>query len=550
MSLYRTLIVGRIEQCSALSVGGTPEVETGSDSCFRDGAGRLTIPGTSLAGALIETAARLFPSLVSDQPNSRLLGDQVTGKTTTIPQSKARDDQAEFVQSVWRLRNSHPVTVNGTADVATEWRQGVGIRQATGTTAQNKRALYDFEVVPTGTHWSFLLEIDTHRGGQVAEALAILTLNEWCESRGWLGRSAARGTGWIKLAKDGLTVLRLPKTPDLIEAWPNNSAANLSTLLARLVGAGAVNGDWSELLLESQVVAEERQWAGGQWHYLTIPVTLDVGKPTAADFGWNVLQVAGYPCGDLTANAVTLVGPLSVADGDNWRESKTPDAPFVNTKPRGGSVQPFLPGSGLRGSLRHTTSRLARGEQVAVRDPNWRDDPEAKALRQQLDEKRKQVRHLSDSDVRPLADELTKHFGSEELCGRVLVSDALLTNPNDFQLAQTEHHAEDEFTGGVYGSGKFDKQVLLTGQLQFRIVLEAATLDELQTLAQRLAPALELARLGHLPIGGGKWRGAGWVPWKFGSMQRTHAGESVDEQQDATRISIRSRLTEILPSTT
>lgn len=157
MSLYRTLIVGRIVQRSALSVGGTPEVETGTDSCFRDGAGRLTIPGTSLGGALIETAARLFPSLVHDDQAQRLLDDRVTGKTTTIPQSKNRDDQAEFVQSVWRLRNSHPIQ----KDIATEWRQGVGIRQATGTTAQNKRALFDFETVPKGTEWSFFLEIDT-----------------------------------------------------------------------------------------------------------------------------------------------------------------------------------------------------------------------------------------------------------------------------------------------------------------------------------------------------------------------------------------------------
>lgn len=331
----------------------------------------------------------------------------------------------------------------------------------------------------------------------------------------------------------------------MIEAWPNNTLRDQKTLLETIARAGGRPVNWDDALLESQVLGEEKRWARGAWHSLSIPVTLEVRPPSNAEFGWNVLQVAGHPAGDLSAGAMSLSRPMSVDAGDAWREQKTPDAPFVNTRPVGGNVQPYLPGGGLRGALRHTASRLARGANVDVRDPNWKDDPEVERLQTQqtqLKAQRRQARHLSDADVRPLVDELTRHFGSEELCGRVLVSDAFLTDPDSFQLAQTEHHAEDEFTAGVFGSGKFDKQVLLKGTLEFRIVLEATSRDELQTLAQRLAPALELARLGHLPIGGGKWRGAGWVPWKFGTIERTQAGDTLKETEQPRPISLDERL--------
>ncbi len=61
MAEYRTLIQASIVQTTALAVGGSSP-DGNPDACYRDGLGRLTIPGTGLAGALVETAARLFPA--------------------------------------------------------------------------------------------------------------------------------------------------------------------------------------------------------------------------------------------------------------------------------------------------------------------------------------------------------------------------------------------------------------------------------------------------------------------------------------------------------
>ncbi len=157
---YRTLIRGTIAGLSALAVGGSDDPEAGTDSCYRDGLGRLTIPGTGLAGALVETSARLFPSLILEaQPSDLLPRGRITEK-----RRKASPGLPEMSQSVWRFRNSHLYDQRQ----GTEWRQGVGIRHATGATARDKRALYDFEVVPANATWGFFLEIDTYRGGEEA----------------------------------------------------------------------------------------------------------------------------------------------------------------------------------------------------------------------------------------------------------------------------------------------------------------------------------------------------------------------------------------------
>jgi CRISPR/Cas system CSM-associated protein Csm3 (group 7 of RAMP superfamily) len=524
-SQYRTLIRGVIEQTTALAVGGTPGSDASQDVCYRDGRGRLTIPGTGLAGALIETAVRIFPALIAWEVKDALLGGQITGKQRNTPRPRRGSDQdsGAFFQSVWRFRHAHLMLV----DERTEWRQGVGIRQATGASASEKKALYDFEVVPRGACWDFFLEVDTFRGGAEAEAVAVIALNEWVQERGWLGRGPARGTGWIRLMPR--QVFRLGRTPSMLEIWPDNTKP-LDQMLNDVVTAGGRPLAWGDILRESQAVAG--RWARGSWYYLNFPITLgpDAGP---GEYGWDVLQVAGHPAGELNPSAIGILEPLSVGSVD-WRskEFKQPDAPFVSTQPSGQSEpQPFLPGSGIRGPLRHTAGRLSRATGAVVRDLNHPRDAEETRLRTTLEMRRRTSGFVPDSQVRAIVDAMTSLFGAEELCGRVLVSDAYLTRER-FRMARVEHHAEDEFTAGVYGTGKFDCNVLIEGPMSLRIVLEAPSLMALEQMARRLLPALELARLGHLPIGGGKWRGAGWGPWIFGLATLARVGSEQPVPED------------------
>ena len=110
--------------------------------CGRDSDGRPILPGTALTGALMQTAARVFPNLFD--PKATGFWRRITGKQQGEPPEKT-------LQSLWRFRPSHR------ASDAAELRQGVGIRQATGVAAAEAKALYDIETLPAarrGTSFS------------------------------------------------------------------------------------------------------------------------------------------------------------------------------------------------------------------------------------------------------------------------------------------------------------------------------------------------------------------------------------------------------------
>ena len=191
---YRTVVLGTLVQDTALTVGGGQGQGEPESACLRDGLGRLTLPATGLAGALVETAARVCPDLLPTIEEARAHGDRppwtraVTGKLQSAPERRPGEPELRFLQSVWSFENAHPADARGGAPAArTEWRQGAGIRQATGATAVEKGALYDAEAVPEGTRWSFRFEVDTARpAGDLAEALALCALEEWVRGRACL----------------------------------------------------------------------------------------------------------------------------------------------------------------------------------------------------------------------------------------------------------------------------------------------------------------------------------------------------------------------------
>lgn len=517
---YRTFVRGRLVQQSALVAGGSDPEPGGADiACARDGAGRLVIPGTGLAGALIETAGRIRPELLASGLRSRPIPlKRVTAKTTETLAAGQQENQllqsVVLVYPAHRLADVQPTQPNNERPNETELRQGVGIRQATGTTAAERKALFDMEVIPAGTEWEFFLEIDTLRGGPEVERLILLAVLEWAAGRCWLGANAARGTGWIEL--EDVQGLRLPLSEAAIDAWPNNrfeSCEAMWSAFSKLEGAQTAHGTdairgWVNEA-ESPALLDNRFW------YVTIAAELCAGVAENG-YGLDSVSVGGHTAGLLAPLSQNLLAPNGL-NADQFRDQYNPDAPVVVTKPQGGEgqAQPFLPGSGLRGPLRHATSRWLRGlpqasEQIPdPNDPAW------------------EITEHSDDPVSQL-------FGLTTRCARLLIRDGMLvrdpSNGSDgqppYRLALFEHHAEDEFAGGVYGSGKFDRTAVIEGTFQVRLVIEAPTRDELMQHLRTLAPTLRLGELGHLPIGGGKWRGFGWVPWRFTSVEVWQAGDS------------------------
>lgn len=434
------LIRGELCQQTAASFGGNGESSWVDQVLCRDGLGRCTLRGESLAGALKATARKLFQHLPAT------LGDMRT------PQP-----------SVWRTFTSHPRNA-GSAEV----RQGVRIHAQTG--AAKDGALFDAETLPPGTRWPFVLEIDLQRAGDEVDQVCrvtLHTLHAWTQGRCWLGRSVARGTGWFRL--ENVRIVALDR-----EEWPDSRIADVAAhfdthfhsraqpLPSWLTGFDPPDGDWT-------------------WREYRVRLTVAPGQD---DYGMDFLSVGGHAGDALLLDlrhdleqANHLLLPQASLKSEVI-ETWVADQVFAYTR-RDGKVHPYIPGSSLRGPLRHAAAWWARKQGADAGCLN--------ALFGTMD--------------------------SEPQAGALLVSDAHVLD-DDWQAVLLKMHAEDEFAGGVYGSSLFDRLVLSQARFAATLVVETRK-TEIEKLDGLLQPALALARQGFVGLGGQVWRGLGRLRWEI-----------------------------------
>lgn len=434
-SPYRTLFVGTLVQESFLSVGGTDDPDTTVDSPFcRDGRDRPTLRGTGLAGALITTLRRHLGSTVLETISGSKDGRQ---------------------PSVWRFFNSHPQSSNPA------YRQHVAIDARTGAAASG--ALFNVETLPPGTSWPFLLEVDTARDWQAANH-AREALRHWVAGRCLLGREVARGLGWMRLND----LQEYPLTAEHCDAWPcAKEADDYPRYIERSFSS-----------LAKSVEATKEALSG----WLEITGAVSAGMHDGG-YGIDSLSIGGHASEELAA-AATWDHRFLAPDGmKDPAATFDPDFAIVTFEQKDKHQQvmrlPYIPGSSLRGPLRHALAKLLRargGKELAL------------------------VESL---------------FGTVEKSAKLLICDAL---PDDgpVQLAWMQHHAEDEFAGGAYSAAKFDRVAVMQGRFIWRMVLENANDEDKKALRELFT----LAQAGQLGIGGGQWRGHGWLDWQFDDLTR------------------------------
>jgi CRISPR/Cas system CSM-associated protein Csm3 (group 7 of RAMP superfamily) len=521
MSIYKTLVKATIKQQTAFSIGGA-QGDSNDNSTFRNGHGVLTIPATGLAGGFVETLMRIFP----DCGGTKESWKQITGKQRN---GKNNNKESGLFKSIFSFRNSHPLNP---AKIKTEWRQGVGIEAETGTASEH--SLFEFEVVPSGTAWSFFLEIDSHRAkefdfsGFSAEEIALLVISEWQQGFGWIGRNAARGCGWFKL--ENIEILELPVAENAVLAWPDISK-NEEDLFASL------KGELSDCVLEGKKrLPEIRDRLNNsiqpEWCYLRASLSFEAGK-SEDGYGIDTIQSGGhswlanyYKKEKLFENFIvpeTFKKDNSLKD--KFQKELDPDSFFPLTRGLYKdkiTFTPFLPGSSVRGSLRSLVGRIERSFSDQEKDNCWGvlDPNDTDSIKERV-ESLKQQKSIAQQNGKPFRIEelFERLFGISEFAGKLLVRDAVSENPDDFVFLQHEQHAEDEFCCGVYGSGKFNSTVVLNGKFNFDIVLEAKDKKEAEDLYKLILPGLKMAQKGWMPIGGGKLKGAGYVKVRINNVE-------------------------------
>lgn len=446
---YRSLFVGELVQESFLSVGGTDDPDAPVDSPFcRDGLGQPTLRGSGLAGALIATLRRALgggqvPAIISDSDKGRQ-------------------------PSAWRFFNSHQP-----ADFEPSYRQHVAIDKRTGAAAD--QALFDLETLPPETTWPFLLEVVTERTEEPAK-LARKALSHWLAGRCLIGREVAAGLGWMRLKN--LREYRL--TTEYANNWPcARKAGDYRAYIERTFAAA-----------QAEDITPEKNPLPG---WIDLSGHIDVGK-RADDFGKGYgidsLSIGGHASEELAAawDARHFLAPEGMSI-KSAKDNFDPDASVVMFE-QDGKRLPYIPGSSLRGPLRHALARLLRAGGKST-------------------------------------DVVERLFGPEEpdrdnpTSAKLLICDALPAKDAAAQLAWFQHHAEDEFAGGVYKSSKFDRVAVTQGRFNWRMVLENGTDEEKGALKE----LFKLARAGQIGIGGGQWRGHGWLLWHSDNLNKLEGND-------------------------
>lgn len=468
---YRTLFVGTLVQDSALTVGGSEGFGSVDDPLCRDGAGRYTLRGSGIAGALVATARRLY----REQDLAAI----------SLPPGSA-SDAAPLPDSLWRVFTSHPKP-----DPVSELRPGVGIRQDTG--AAREGALFDAECLPRGTQWPFLLEVKTGKaGGPQAEGIALAALREWAKGYCWAGANIARRLGWMRLTS--LRIYRLKQAQ--VDRWPDSSRT-LDQMRDEL--PWIVTSFSSHEADQHGIVVPERT---AEWFYQDLEGLVRVGQAEADGYGLDGLAVGGHGSAVLALpwDHGHLLWPEG-AQPPQRADAFDPDFAIALTRTGPNQWAPLIPGASLRGPLRHVLSRHLRSAGTEVRDP--------------LVQARRAAGEVADP-----AEDL---FGSLDQNAALLVRDAHVEG--DWRGAWLQQHAEDEFSAGAYSSAKFDRMAVLKGSFRWRLIVQAASTAALEHRVAVLKKALNYAEQGFMGLGSQQWRGLGWCRWEVERNERRRAGD-------------------------
>ncbi len=469
MKPYRTLVFAEILQETPLTVGGTTPHGMVDAPLARDGRGRPVLRGTSLAGAFLQQARNFW-------------GDLPQSLTADHP---GRSQEQTLQPSLWRFAHAHPTTADRTL-----FLQHVSIDPQ--TQAAKDDHLFNLEALPAGTRWGMHLEMVPDRDLDLPqlERLAAPVLAAWANPGGIrLGRGTRHGYGWCHLQR--VQVVRLDSRH--IRLWPNAlHYRSHQEWLALFQDQDAPVEDLLTFLERVPVPSDHRP------RRVSLPLSgsLLVGVRSddfGAGYGLDSLSLGGHAQLHLHADNIqdrvirALPHDPGMTTRPSWAwEDFKPDFHIAAMPNIEQHWVPCIPGSSIRGVWR---SALGRHLKAQGEDPY---------LFQAL-------------------------FGSNEQAGSLSVATAF-PKDDDWQLIWQQHVAVDEFSGGTFGSAKFDRISLAAGSFVWRAEIASANYEEAQQQAALLQKLLDrLGSTGFLSLGGGVFRGHGHPRWTLDPLpwQRT-----------------------------
>lgn len=462
--IVKTVFTATLVQDSALSVGGIDRQST-ADQPLAMIDNKPVLSGRGLKGTAVAMARRFF----RDLPRSI---------------SEDLDREEALVRSAWEFRDAKPEE-----GFKLGLRAGVGLLHKTGARAQG--VLYDREVVEAGARWPLTLCVDWYwveeakEKPELVEGILHYVLSEhWAKKRCWLGGGAARGLGWCYL--EDLRAYRLDQ--EAYDRWRRDKELPRDTTTVRSASPTK------------------------SWYFREKTIELCAGEyqPKGSDKIWGLDMLAIGPHSQSVQHQPFIGAQHWVLPRWATPNPKLTTLETIETN-RAIAMEgdtPLLPGSSLRGPLRHAASRLRNQAGERIVDPNRR------AAAQQPGDQTAPLRHeknqQEDNEI-ATADSVAQLFGTVARSSRLLICDGRAEG--NWLAARMHMHAEDEFSAGSYGSAKREAVRLLRATFPVRLVLEGPCLEDIEADAAELDKLIALGELGHLPLGGHKTHGAGGGRW-------------------------------------
>jgi len=316
----RTLYRAEVVACSAFHVGN-PDADAPLDAspCRLDAHGIPYLPGSSIAGRLVETVRGLCPEFETAEPPAR----------QALTSKRDGDREATIVASRVAVRSAYPVGTSGLVSGSASGlaplraRNRVAIDRNLGVAAEHLK--YQQIEVPCGTRFRLSIEIDLERWGESRDE-GLDDLVAWVEAAlaqwtrfGRIGGHTGVGCGWFYLDK----LRRLAIHPETLEHYLGMSDPRSDREdLFEAIDEGKV-GELLDRRLDHRPLA--------------FTVRVHAGKRSDG-YGWESLLVRG---------------------GEYWAHKENCDAVFIRREVEGGKQECYVPGSSLKGACSAYLRRLA-----------------------------------------------------------------------------------------------------------------------------------------------------------------------------------------------
>jgi len=254
----RLTVRGDLLALTALRVGAgrVTDVTSNDLPVLRGALGAPLVPGASLKGALRAQIEALVRAVHPDQALDLEQIERTMGQTIGALKEHVdlRNNDRALSDAIWRVSTLIDLTFGAPwiagrlflKDAAIEpslWfgqvevRNGVGINRDTETVQQG--LLYDYEVVPAGTRFSFDLILENAAPWQLGMLLS--ALKPWMRGDVQLGGFRSRGLGYVQLVgRDGQV------TPDIRYLVVREGIAGVDDVLALLTGDGGAPIDQAQ----------------------------------------------------------------------------------------------------------------------------------------------------------------------------------------------------------------------------------------------------------------------------------------------------------------